>query len=173
LDAKGKILMHSKEEERLRWGFLACAMLIASAGGIVALGPWTVAAADEALAPDASLDSADGLDADSLRAKRLMPRRVKQKARDEAALEAEGGDAKRFSDRLKRHHIRSFVRKRRNFRKHLLRLEKQRHLRRARIKARQFAAARRRAAKHARRRSAKPKVRVQHRASPRLTQKVD
>jgi hypothetical protein len=165
--------MHCKEEGRLKWGFLACAMLLASAGGIIALGPWTSAAADEALVTDAPGDRAERLDADSSRANRLMPRRIKQRARDDAALEAEGGDAKRFADRLKRHQIRSFVHKRRNFRKHQLRLEKQRHLRRARIKARQFAAARRRAAKHALHRRAKPKVHVQHRTSPRLTQKAD
>lgn len=165
--------MHRKKEGRLKAGFLACAMLIALAGGILALGPWTSAAADEAPAPDAQRGSAGRLDEDNVSAQGSWIRRGKQKARDEAVIEADEGDAKRFADRIKRHQIRRFVHKKREFRKHQQRLEKQRHLRRARIKARQFAAARRRAAKHARHRNVKPKVHVQHRYWPRLTQKAD
>jgi hypothetical protein len=163
--------MHRRAERRLKWGFLACAMLIASAGGIIALGPWTCAAADEALVTDAPAERAERLDEDNFRAQRI--RRGKLKARDEAAIEADEGDAKRFAARIKRHQIRGFVHKRREFRKHQLKLEKQRHLRRARTKARQFAAARRRAAKHARHRRVKPKVHVQHRYWGRLTHKAN
>jgi hypothetical protein len=59
------------------------------------------------------------------------------------------GDAKRFAERLKRHQRRHFTKQRREFRKAQQRLESQRRLRKARIKARQFAAARRHAAQHA------------------------
>ncbi len=163
--------MHRKKEGRLKRRFLACAMLIASAGGVIAPGSWTGAAADEAPSPDATPDRAERLDEDSFRAPRLW--RGKQKARDEAVIKADEGDAKRFAARIKRHQIQRFVHKKREFRKHQLRLEKQRRFRRARTKARQFAAARRHVAKHARHRNVKPKVHVQHRYWRRLTQKAD
>ncbi len=63
-----------------------------------------------------------------------------------------GADAKRFSSRIKRHLRRKFAARRQQFRRHQAQIERQRGaIRRskARSKARQFAAARRRAAQHA------------------------
>ena len=62
-----------------------------------------------------------------------------------AARVEETGDAKRFAERLKRHQRHHFTKQGRDFRKLQAWLENQRSLRQARIKARQFAAARRRA----------------------------
>ncbi len=91
------------------------------------------------------------------RARELLNLRVqwrKQKARL---------DAKRFSTRIKRHLGRRFARRKQNFRRHQVLIEKQRRAlrrRKARNKAHQFAAARRHAARH------KAKHRAKHGGKP-------
>jgi hypothetical protein len=67
----------------------------------------------------------------------------------DADIGRDSGDAKRFAERLKRHQRSHFTKQRREFRKVQQRLESQRRLRKAKIKARQFAAARRHATEHA------------------------
>ena len=58
-------------------------------------------------------------------------------------------EAKRFAERLKRHQRRHFTEERREFRRLQARIEKQRRMRKARMKAFQFATARRHAAERA------------------------
>jgi hypothetical protein len=58
-------------------------------------------------------------------------------------------EAKKFSDRIKRHLGRRFVKRKQQFHRHQIQVDRQRRLNRARLKARQFAAARRHAAQHA------------------------
>ena len=79
-------------------------------------------------------------------------------------------DAKRFAERVKRHQRRHFTKQRREFRKLQARLESQRRLGKARIKARQFATARRQAAQRVGKQDRKPARERSGRrsASPRL-----
>jgi len=76
-------------------------------------------------------------------------RALAQRESKEAGIDGDTGDAKHFAERLKHHQRRHFTKQRREFRKAQLRLESQRRLRKARMKARQFAAARRHATQHA------------------------
>ena len=117
--------MHRKGKKTPRWRLFAYAGFIAFGGG-APLG-WNVHAAGEP----------------SLHSVRALAQRGK------AGIDEETGDAKRFAERLKRHQRRHFTKQRRDFRKLQARLESQRRLRRAKLKARQFAAARRHAAQHA------------------------
>jgi len=111
-----------------RWRLFAYAGLIAF-GGSAPLG-WNVQA-------DAGEPSSHSV------------RAITQRGSKGAGIDEETGDAKRFAERLKHHQRRHFTKQRRDFRKLQARLESQRRLRRARLKARQFAAARRHAAQHA------------------------
>jgi hypothetical protein len=59
-------------------------------------------------------------------------------------------EAKRFADRVKRHLGRQFAKRKQQFERHLVRIEKRRRVHKRHSKALQFAAARRHAAKHVR-----------------------
>jgi hypothetical protein len=72
-----------------------------------------------------------------------------QRDSKDTAIDGDAGDAKSFAERLKRHQRRHFTKQGREFRKVQLQLESQRRMRKARTKARQFAAARRHATRHA------------------------
>ena len=67
----------------------------------------------------------------------------------EAARVEEDREASRFAERVKRHQRRHFSKERREFHRLQARLEKQRRMRKARMKARQFAVARRHVAEQA------------------------
>ena len=120
--------LHRKGKKTSRWRLFAYAGLIAF-GGSASLG-WNM----QATAGEPSLHSV---------------RALAQRGSKGAGIDEETGDAKRFAERLKHHQRRHFTKQRRDFRKLQARLESQRRLRRAKTKARQFAAARRHAAKHA------------------------
>jgi hypothetical protein len=123
LEVKQKRAQHRKEGGIPRWMHFACA-------GFIALGSHLCVLIGHAAAGEAS--------SRSVRA--LAHRESNETAADE------NGDAKRFAERLKRHQRRHFTKQKREFRTLQARLESQRSLRKARMKARQFAAARRHAA---------------------------
>ena len=120
--------LHRKGKKTARWRLFAYAGLIAF-GGSAPLG-WNVQA-------DAGEPSSHSV------------RALTQRGNKGAGIDEETGDAKRFAERLKHHQRRHFTKQRRDFRKLQARLESQRRLRRAKLKARQFAAARRHAAQRA------------------------
>ena len=136
-----------------RW-LLASAILMAlGAGGIIFQANAAACTEDASHAGNSAgtaavcVNTAAGLSFDRSRLdSESAPRRVqwhKQKPHS---------DAKRFSSRIKRHLGRKFATRRQQFRRHQAQMERQRgDIRRskARSKARQFAAARRRAAHHA------------------------
>ncbi len=126
LQQKGRAV-HRKREVSPRWRHFAGA-------GLIALGSHLCFFAGHAVAGEASSHSV---------------RPHAQRENKEAAIDEDTGDAKRFAERLKRHQRRHFTKQRREFRKVQLRLDSQRRLRKARIKARQFASARRHATQHA------------------------
>jgi hypothetical protein len=141
--AKGGCDVHRNETGDRRWRLLVCALL-----GSLLCGLAGEAAAQESF-PRAGLDDGGGtLREGGFLASRFRMRRLKPRD-EEAATILESGDAKRFAARLKRHQRRQFSKKRRDFKKQQLRLETQRRARKARIKAHQFAAARRHAAQQA------------------------
>lgn len=120
--------VHRKGKKTPRWRLFAYAGLIAFCGS-APLG-WNL----QATAGETSSHAV---------------RALVQRGSKGAGIDEETGDAKRFAERLKHHQRRHFTKQRRDFRKLQARLESQRRLRRARLKARQFAAARRHAAQHA------------------------
>jgi hypothetical protein len=126
---KGRTV-HRKRDRLPRWKRFAGAGLIAFASHLC---PW--------IEPSAAGEP-------SLHPVRAHPQREIK----DADIGRDTGDAKHFAERLKRHQRRHFTKQRREFRQAQQRLESQRRLRKAKIKARQFAAARRHAAQHAPRR---------------------
>lgn len=135
--------MHRKETGDGRWRLLACALL-----GLLLCGRIGQAVAQETHSPAGFEDGVEKLDKGGIFVRRFRMRVLKDRRRGEAAIETEASDAKHFAARLKRQQRRHFSIKRREFKKLQLRLETQRRVRKARIKARQFAAARRHAAQH-------------------------
>jgi hypothetical protein len=126
---KGRAV-HRKRDRLPRWKRFAGAGLIAFGSQLC---PWI----GPAVAGEPSLHSV---------------RTHTQRETKDADIGRDTGDAKHFAERVKRHQRRHFTKQRREFRKAQQRLESQRRLRKAKIKARQFAAARRRATQHAPRR---------------------
>jgi hypothetical protein len=120
--------VHRKGKKTARWRLFAYAGVIAF-GSSAPLG-WNMHAA----AGEPSLHSV---------------RALAQRESKGAGVDEEAGDAKRFAERLKRHQRRHFTKQKRDFLKLQARLESKRRLRKAKLKARQFAAARRHAAQHA------------------------
>ena len=119
--------LNRKGKKTPRWRLFAYAGLIAF-GGSAPLG-WNVQA-------DAGEPSSHSV------------RALAQRGNKGAGIDEETGDAKRFAERLKRHQRRHFTKQRREFHKVQVRLDSQRRLRKAKMKARQFAAARRHATQH-------------------------
>ncbi len=113
-----------------RWLFAAAVLAAASVGGIF----FSVAAA--ACTENAGLCAQQSASA----WKPVLVEWRKQKARLEA---------QRFAERVKRHLGREFAKRKEQFERHQVRIERQRRTDRRRSKARQFAAARRHAAQHA------------------------
>ncbi len=120
-------------------GALACAAVVCAYAGS--------GVAADVLRPDALEDRLEKPGETGALAARFRMRRLRDGGAP--AIGADAGDAKRFSARLKLHQRRHFSKKRREFRQQLQRMETQRRVRKARIKARAFAAARRHAAQHA------------------------
>ncbi len=140
-----RVGVYCKGDVTRRRRLFACAALIIL-GGSASLG----LGATQAVADDASLSAAFAEDEDN-GATRIYWRHLRHllKGDHNALANVDDGDAKRFAARLKHHQRRQFSQRRREFRKQQQRLEAQRRMRRARLKAHQFAAARRHAAKHA------------------------
>jgi len=164
--------VYSNRVKTLRRGLLSCVLLL----GLGAACAYAGRAEAQEDFPSAELK--DGLyerDGGGILVRRFRMRPLDAREGDEEqAVEAGTGDAKRFADRIKRHQRRHFAKKRREFKKHQLRVESQRRIRRASGKARQFAAARRRAAWHAlRHTNAKPKARVKSHFWKRPGEKVE
>jgi len=128
-----------KATARIRGRALAFAFLSSFA-------PCALASAAEISQPQSLEDRLEAPGGNDALATRFRMRGRRSRDGDSPATEADSGDAKRFSARLKHRQLRHFSKKRREFRKQQLRLETQRRFRRARIRARAFAAARRRAA---------------------------
>ncbi len=140
--------MHCKEDVSRRWRLYACAGLIIL-GSAAFMCFW----AEAAVADDTSLRAAFPEGGDN-RPIRVYKRRIRHPKQGEhkAVLNEDGSEAKHFAARLKHHQQRHFSQRRREFRKQQRRLEAQRRLRKAKLKASQFAEARRRATQHAPRR---------------------
>ncbi len=171
--------MRRKWKEGLLRRLFACAVLIAL-GGSGRLSLWIEdAAADEASPSSVVEDRLEQVSDDGVRIFRPRVRHLRQRKHEEAAAAGETGDAKHFAARLKHHQGRRFAKRKREFRTQQLRLESQRRAirqKRARIRAREFAAARRHAAQHApkhHRRHIKPKVHGKYHFLRRLHRKQD
>jgi hypothetical protein len=115
-----------------RWLLATAILFAASAGGIVFAG--AAAACTPGAAGPCAQQAAAGW-------KTVLVDLREQKAQIEA---------KRFADRVKRHLGRSFAKRKRQFERHQVQIEKRRRAHKRHSKARQFAAARRHAAKHVR-----------------------
>ena len=131
--------MHRKKDMGLPWRHFAGAALIVWAASMPLCLSVEWAFADE---PSLMLEGAE-----SAFHKRHV-RHLRQRD-NEAVLQEGSGDAKRFAARLKHHQRHNFTQRRREFRKQQVRLEAQRRLTKAKLRAHQFAAARRHAAGHA------------------------